>query len=95
MQSRQTRLSGESTLVLALVLLVGGVSSVRAEPQPGDLFREYTYTNAAGDAGGAIRVGGKKGVSYPDRGSDHDYVNAWIAFPHQLDLVIGVSHPSQ
>lgn len=60
--------------------------SAVAEPQPGDVFREYTFTNTYGDAGGAIRVGGKKGVSYPDRGSDFGYVNAWIEFPHELDL---------
>ncbi len=61
-------------------------TAVDAGPNPGDVFREYTYTNTYGDAGGAIRVGGKQGVSYPDRGSDFSYVNAWIDFPHQVDL---------
>lgn len=69
-----------------LVLLVIKPVSLRAEPEPGDLFREYRYTNTYGDAGGSIRVGGKRGESYPDRGSDFGYINAWIEFPHQLDL---------
>ena len=63
-----------------------GTLPLMAEPTPGDLFREYTFTSSTGDAGGAIRVGGKKGVSYPDRGSDHDYVNTPIRFPHEVDL---------
>ena len=66
--------------------VAGPCSPVSADPVPGDVYREYTYTNKYGDAGGAIRVGGKKGVSYPDRGSDFGYVNAWVEFPHELDL---------
>ena len=67
-------------------VIIAGAAGAYAEPQPGDLFREYTYANVEGDAGGSIRVGGKKGVSYPDRGSDFDYVNAWISFPHEVDF---------
>ncbi len=70
-------------VLLPLVLFA---TTVYAQPNPGDVYREYTYTNTYGDAGGSIRVGGKKGVSYPDRGSDFDYVNAWIQFPHELDF---------
>jgi|GEM_PF-636268 len=73
-----------SGLLVALATLLPSVA--HAEPSPGDLFREYTYTNTYGDAGGSIRVGGKLGVSYPDRGSDSDYINAWVDFPHKLDL---------
>lgn len=72
--------------LLATYLFMNFATAALAEPKPGDLFREYTYTNTYGDAGGSIRVGGKQGVSYPDRGSDFDYINAWISFPHELDL---------
>ncbi len=72
--------------IVACFAVLFASSVANADPKPGELFREYTYTNTNGDAGGAIRVGGKKGVSYPDRGSDFDYVNAWLTFPHQLDL---------
>lgn len=80
--------AGHVSPIVSVVCLavVGSCLRVRAEPVPGDVYREYTYTNTYGDAGGAIRVGGKKGVSYPDRGSDFGYVNAWVEFPHQLDL---------
>jgi len=74
------------TGLLAILFTAFYAIGAHAEPESGDLFREYTYTNTYGDAGGAIRVGGKKGVSYPDRGSDFDYINAWIEFPHKLDL---------
>ena len=73
-----------SGLLLSLLLFFTTIAL--AEPKPGDLFREYTYANTYGDAGGSIRVGGKQGVSHPDRGSDFDYINAWIDFPHKLNL---------
>lgn len=50
-------------------------ADVNAQPQPGDLFREYLWTNSDGDAGGSLRVGGKVG-----------YDGGPIAFPHRLDL---------
>lgn len=62
-----------------------------AEPEPGDVYREYVYSNLYGDAGGAIRVGGKQGVSYPDRGTDFGYINSPIRFPHRLDLTDAIS----
>lgn len=43
-------------------------------PQPGDVFREYRWTHAGGDAGGALRVGGRL-----------DYGGGPIALPHQFD----------
>jgi hypothetical protein len=45
------------------------------EPQPGDVFREYHWTNTAGDAGGALRVGGRL-----------DYGGGPIELPHRFDL---------
>ncbi|MBM4089749.1 MAG: hypothetical protein FJ276_10020, partial [Planctomycetes bacterium] len=44
-------------------------------PQPGDVFREYLWTNAGGDAGGALRVGGRVG-----------YGGGPVALPHAFDL---------
>ncbi len=34
-----------------------------AAPQPGDVFREYTWWKTDGDAGGALRVGGREGTT--------------------------------
>jgi hypothetical protein len=47
----------------------------RAQPRPGDVFREYLWTNEKGNAGGALRVGGKVG-----------YGGGPIALPQQFDL---------
>lgn len=57
-----------------------------AQPAPGDLFREYRWFYEKGDAGQAIRVGGKQGQFHPDRGSEHGYINASMQLPHDLDL---------
>jgi hypothetical protein len=46
-----------------------------AQPQPGDVFREYAWANPQGNAGGSLRVGGKL-----------DYGGGAIPFPHALDL---------
>jgi hypothetical protein len=74
------------SLLFSIATIAGASSPTLAQPAPGDVFREYRFYNEAGDAGGAIRVGGKQGVSYPDRGSDHNYINAWMDFPGQLNL---------
>ena len=47
----------------------------RAGPQPGDVFREYLWTHAGGDAGGSLRVGGRVG-----------YGGGPVEFPHEFDL---------
>jgi hypothetical protein len=44
-------------------------------PQPGDLFREYTWMHASGDAGGSLRVGGRL-----------DYGGGPIPWPQTFDL---------
>jgi hypothetical protein len=46
-----------------------------AQPQPGDVFREYAWAKPEGDAGGSLRVGGKL-----------DYGGGLIELPHALDL---------
>ncbi len=72
--------------VFFLATAICSAPMAAAEPKPGDVFREYVYTNTYGDAGGSIRVGGKVGVSYPDRGSDLGYINAPIELGHDVDL---------
>jgi hypothetical protein len=42
-------------ILLAFVPLI----SLTAQPEPGDLFREYAWFNEPGDCQGALRVGGK------------------------------------
>jgi hypothetical protein len=44
-------------------------------PRPGDLFREYTWMHATGDAGGSLRVGGRL-----------DYGGGPIHWPQTFDL---------
>jgi hypothetical protein len=63
---------------------------VLAQSAPGDLFREYRWFYEKGDAGQAIRVGGKQGQFHPDRGSEHGYINAAMQLPHDLDLTEAV-----
>lgn len=69
-------------LIVALLFC----QSLKSQPVPGDLFREYRWFHEKGDAGQSIRVGGKQGESHPDRGSDHGYINAPMQLPHDLDL---------
>ncbi len=75
-------------LVLLAFLALG--QTLLAQPGPGDVFREYRWFHEKGDAGQAIRVGGKKGESHPDRGSDSGYINAPFTWPFVLDLQAAV-----
>ena len=70
---------------VVLVCLIG-IGVAKASPAPGDVFREYYWYHETGDAGQALRVGGKQGQYHPDRGSAHGYVNAAIELPHEFDL---------
>ena len=58
-----------------------------AQPSPGDLFREYTWYQVSGDAGQALRVGGREGTTdwNTDIVGDH-WVTEEIALPHDFDL---------
>jgi hypothetical protein len=71
-------------LVLVIILLLH--QNLGAQPVPGDVFREYRWFHEKGDAGQAIRVGGKQGQYHPDRGSAHDYINAPFTWPFTIDL---------
>jgi len=71
-----------------MLLLFAGLSPAAEEsvgdvgfptPVPGDVFREYRWTNEGGDAGGSLRVGGKL-----------DYGGGPISLPHDLDLAHAV-----
>ncbi len=70
--------------VLLIVLLFCQI--LGAQPAPGDVFREYRWFHEKGDAGHAIRVGGKQGVDYPDRGAAHGHINAPFTWPFDVDL---------
>ena len=48
-----------TVLIIIFILLSTGTILVSAEPQPGDVFREYYWYNRSGDADYALRVGGK------------------------------------
>lgn len=73
---------------IGLVVLIAlmGWQGVWAQPGPGDVFREYRWFHEEGDAGQAIRVGGKRGQVHPDRGSAHGYINAPFTWPFDIDL---------
>jgi len=74
----------KSYLVLAIILLLH--QNLGAQPVPGDIFREYRWFHEKGDAGQAIRVGGKQGQYHPDRGSAHGYINSPFTWPFDIDL---------
>jgi hypothetical protein len=71
---------------LAVLIALLLCQNLGAQPAPGDVFREYRWFHEKGDAGHAIRVGGKQGVDYPDRGSAHGYINAPFTWPFDIDL---------
>ena len=62
------------------------LQNIYAQPEPGDVFREYRWSNIHGDAGGALRVGGKNGMVYPERGSAFNYINAAVVIENNIDL---------
>lgn len=72
-QSRKARQALFLFASVTIVLLAA--HSALAQPKPGDVFREYLWTNEGGDAGGSLRVGGSKG-----------YGGAAIPLPHDFDL---------
>ena len=67
-------------------LLVGLAGVGLSRPEPGDVFREYLWWNEKGDAGGALRVGGRQGETDPDRGWAQDYINSPVTLDHDIDL---------
>ena len=62
-------------IIALLALCIVPASAVLAQPEPGDVFREYLWTKTDGDAGGALRVGGRLG-----------YGGGPVALTHDLDL---------
>ena len=64
------------TLIMFLAAATGSIAGIaEAEPGPGDVFREYLWTNQGGDASGSLRVGGRL-----------DYGGGPIGLPHDFDL---------
>jgi hypothetical protein len=77
-------------LLFGLLVILLFCHIISAQPAPGDLYREYRWFYEKGDAGQAIRVGGKQGQYHPDRGSEQGYINAPMELPHNLDLADAV-----
>ena len=67
-----------------LLIVLMGWPGAWAQPGPGDVFREYRWFHEEGDAGQAIRVGGKRGQVHPDRGSAYGYINAPFTWPFAI-----------
>lgn len=61
--------------VCAAALVLAAPLVCRAQPGPGDVFREYRWTNPDGHASGMLRVGGRVG-----------YGGGPISLPHEIDL---------
>jgi hypothetical protein len=62
-------------------------SLIYADPQPGDVFREYTWWNTNGDAGGALRVGGREGTTNWNTKIVNGYwETVWLDPGHDIDL---------
>jgi hypothetical protein len=60
---------------------------ISAQPKPGDVFREYMWFKEDGDAGGALRVGGKEGTTDWNTQIIGDYwITDEIVLNHDLDL---------
>jgi hypothetical protein len=78
--------SGKFALLAVGIVSMCAELEARADPVPGDVFREYMWYNKDGDAGQALRVGGKHGQEHPDRGWAHNYINAPVRLEHDLDL---------
>lgn len=76
----------KSFVLIMASMVIGSRAAGLSGPEPGDVFREYTWWNEKGDAGGSLRVGGRHGDEYPDRGWAHDYINAPIVLPQEFDL---------
>ena len=73
------------TYINALLILL--TSLLFAQPQPGDVFREYCWFKKDGDAGQALRVGGREGTTNWNTQIVNGYwetVN--ILLPHDIDL---------
>jgi len=71
---RSSRLAWLCLLSCAAFLVALSCPAI-AQPRPGDVFKEYYWTNEGGDADGTLRVGGKL-----------DYGGGPIELPHDFDL---------
>jgi len=69
-----------STLLLLYVVVL-----IRAQPAPGDLYKEHSWFNESGDCNGALRVGGNLDYQLIETVEDYQG-NGIIAPPFDIDL---------
>jgi hypothetical protein len=55
------------------------VACLPAQPEPGDLYREYSWYNVTGDCNGALRVGGR--FDYRNSGQVKDHIGNGLIRP--------------
>ena len=78
-------------LFWSLVISHWSFLMIFSQPEPGDVFREYMWYHKDGDAGGALRVGGKEGTTDWNTRIVGDYwVTDTIILPHDIDLDMAV-----
>ena len=70
----------KSFLLTILLILICGI--IVAQPVPGDVFKEYSWYNEAGDCGGALRVGGK--LDYRIKEQANNYIGDGKILPSPL-----------
>lgn len=72
-------------LAFFMLNLSAGFNLLLAQPEPGDLFKEYTWFNEWGDCNGALRVGGQ--LDYKLAGMVQNYNGDGVILPpFDLDL---------
>lgn len=70
-----------------IILMLCTTQFLWSQPQPGDVFREYRWYNASGDAGCSVRVGGREGrTNWNTSISDGHWKTAEIPVVHTLEL---------
>ncbi len=73
--------------VILFFLCLVFLSLAYADPQPGEVFREYIWWKTHGDAGGALRVGGREGTTNWNTKIVNGYrETVWIDHGHDTDL---------
>ena len=78
--------AGSIFFLFSGILLVLRPTMLAAAPGPGDLFREYRWTNENGDAGGSLRVGGRVGY-----GGDAIPIRHDVDLAHATRVVVVVA----
>ncbi len=75
----------KASILVTFLSLISILTPVRAQPSPGDLFKEYSWHNEWGDCEGALRVGGK--LDYQSQGLVIHYKDTGLIVPpFQVEL---------